>query len=354
MRPRRSSPGGWPSGGALAPGLAAADLRRRLPVAPCPCAAPPARPDPRRTADRRPTPNRSAARRRLCAVGRSDDAGGHRDMAERTRMGTGHADERGDRGGRLLVRGALATALARRRRGWAPVLTAAAGASPSTGPSGCAASDPHLTVQGSGQGSGTPDVLTAVFGFSSTASSSSRRAEPEQRQGRTWRCRPWRPTGWPHRDTQTTGLNSQRSTPTRTACPPSPAIRRPRPSRPRCATRRRTGRPSTPWSPPPGTPRRSIRSRSRSATRRGPGRGADRGGAPGGGARQAMAAAAGRRLGRGVLADRRHAAGEPAGAARASVTPPPPSAGVTRRAARAGHPGRVGPGHDGLRPGCSR
>ena len=31
---------------------------------------------------------------------------------------------------------------------------------------------PHLTVQGTGQGSGTPDVLTAVFGFSTTASSS--------------------------------------------------------------------------------------------------------------------------------------------------------------------------------------
>ena len=40
------------------------------------------------------------------------------------------------------------------------------------GPASCATSAPHLTVQGSGQGSGTPDVLTAVFGFSTTAGSS--------------------------------------------------------------------------------------------------------------------------------------------------------------------------------------
>ena len=51
-------------------------------------------------------------------------------------------------------------------------LTASAGASPSAAPARCAGSDPHLTVQGSGQGSGTPDVLTAVFGFSTTAGSS--------------------------------------------------------------------------------------------------------------------------------------------------------------------------------------
>jgi uncharacterized protein len=44
-----------------------------------------------------------------------------------------------------------------------------ASATPSTS---CASSAPHLTVQGAGQGSGTPDVLTAVFGFTTTAGSS--------------------------------------------------------------------------------------------------------------------------------------------------------------------------------------
>ncbi len=36
---------------------------------------------------------------------------------------------------------------------------------------GCNSSQPRLTVQGTGQADGTPDVLTAVFGFSSSAPS---------------------------------------------------------------------------------------------------------------------------------------------------------------------------------------
>ncbi|HUE06928.1 MAG TPA: SIMPL domain-containing protein [Acidimicrobiales bacterium] len=36
---------------------------------------------------------------------------------------------------------------------------------------GCNSSQPRLTVQGTGQADGTPDVLTAVFGFSSSAAS---------------------------------------------------------------------------------------------------------------------------------------------------------------------------------------
>jgi uncharacterized protein len=48
-----------------------------------------------------------------------------------------------------------------------------ASATPSTAPpTSCASSAPHLTVQGTGQGAGTPDVLTAVFGFTTTAGSS--------------------------------------------------------------------------------------------------------------------------------------------------------------------------------------
>jgi len=38
--------------------------------------------------------------------------------------------------------------------------------------SGCGSTNPRLTVQGTGQASGTPDVLTAVFGFSTTNGSS--------------------------------------------------------------------------------------------------------------------------------------------------------------------------------------
>ncbi len=49
-----------------------------------------------------------------------------------------------------------------------------AGASPpdASPPAGCGSSMPHLTVEGTGQATETPDVLTAAFGFSSTASSS--------------------------------------------------------------------------------------------------------------------------------------------------------------------------------------
>ena len=42
---------------------------------------------------------------------------------------------------------------------------------PAGTPAGCSSSQPRLTVQGTGQADGTPDVLTAVFGFSSTAPS---------------------------------------------------------------------------------------------------------------------------------------------------------------------------------------
>jgi uncharacterized protein YggE len=52
-------------------------------------------------------------------------------------------------------------------------LALSAGATtPATGRAGCGSSQPRLTVQGTGQADGTPDVLTAVFGFSSTAATS--------------------------------------------------------------------------------------------------------------------------------------------------------------------------------------
>ena len=85
----------------------------------------------------------------------------------RERRRTAHgAGVDGDGGIVVLARAASALGLALHR-------ARAARRPPERGTGGrCAASAPHLTVQGSGQGSGTPDVLTAVFGFSTTASSS--------------------------------------------------------------------------------------------------------------------------------------------------------------------------------------
>ena len=52
-------------------------------------------------------------------------------------------------------------------------LSGAGASTPAASGSGCGPGSPRLTVQGTGQASATPDVLTAVFGFSTTASSSS-------------------------------------------------------------------------------------------------------------------------------------------------------------------------------------
>ncbi len=82
----------------------------------------------------------------------------------------------------------------------------ALGASPSAAPARCAGSDPHLTVQGSGQGSGTPDVLTAVFGFSTTAGSST--AALSQNNAKvTLALQALADNGVAKADTQTTALN---------------------------------------------------------------------------------------------------------------------------------------------------
>jgi uncharacterized protein len=83
-----------------------------------------------------------------------------------------------------------------------------AGATPASGSgtAGCATSAPHLTVQGSGQGSGTPDVLTAVFGFSTTAGSSSAALSQNNAKVAT-ALQALSTNGVASRDTQTTGLN---------------------------------------------------------------------------------------------------------------------------------------------------
>jgi uncharacterized protein len=83
---------------------------------------------------------------------------------------------------------------------------AAAAPTPAAASGSCATSAPHLTVQGSGQGSGTPDVLTAVFGFSSTAGSSAT-ALSQNNAKVALALQALSADGVAARDTQTTGLN---------------------------------------------------------------------------------------------------------------------------------------------------
>ena len=81
-----------------------------------------------------------------------------------------------------------------------------AAATSASGAASCATSAPHLTVQGSGQGSGTPDVLTAVFGFSTTAGSSSGALSQNNAKVAT-ALQALSTNGVASRDMQTTGLN---------------------------------------------------------------------------------------------------------------------------------------------------
>jgi uncharacterized protein YggE len=106
----------------------------------------------------------------------------------------------------LLTMGALligVVAFAVVRSGTAAATATVASGS---GSASCATSAPHLTVQGSGQGSGTPDVLTAVFGFSTTASSSSAALSQNNTKVAT-ALQALSANGVASRDTQTTGLN---------------------------------------------------------------------------------------------------------------------------------------------------
>jgi uncharacterized protein YggE len=92
--------------------------------------------------------------------------------------------------------------------GLAVALTGVAAATPAAAPTStsCASSAPHLTVEGTGQGSGTPDVLSAVFGFSTSASSSA--AALSQNNAKVaLALQALTANGVARRDTQTTGLN---------------------------------------------------------------------------------------------------------------------------------------------------
>jgi uncharacterized protein len=84
-------------------------------------------------------------------------------------------------------------------------LASGAAATP-VAPGSCTSSAPHLTVEGTGQGSGTPDVLSAVFGFSTTASSSA--AALSQNNAKVaLALQALTANDVAARDTQTTGLN---------------------------------------------------------------------------------------------------------------------------------------------------
>jgi uncharacterized protein YggE len=74
------------------------------------------------------------------------------------------------RGFRLAVAALAVGALVVGGTGLGLALSAGA-TTPAPVPAGCTSSQPRLTVQGTGQAAGTPDVLTAVFGFSSSAPS---------------------------------------------------------------------------------------------------------------------------------------------------------------------------------------
>jgi uncharacterized protein YggE len=85
-------------------------------------------------------------------------------------------------------------------------VAAASTAIPPVAPASCASSAPHLTVEGSGQGSGTPDVLSAAFGFSTTASSSAA-ALSQNNTEVALALQALTSNGVARRDTQTAGLN---------------------------------------------------------------------------------------------------------------------------------------------------
>jgi uncharacterized protein YggE len=87
-------------------------------------------------------------------------------------------------------------------------LTDAGASTPAPVPAGCSGSNPKLTVQGTGQAFGTPDVLSAVFGFSTTAGTTS--AALSQNNAKVSQAvTALGANGVAARDIQTTGLSLQ-------------------------------------------------------------------------------------------------------------------------------------------------
>jgi uncharacterized protein YggE len=104
---------------------------------------------------------------------------------------------------------ASAAALAVAGTGLGLRLTAAgAGPAAASAPPGCNSSAPRLTVQGSGQASGTPDLLTSAFSFSTTAGSSAS-ALSENNAKVSQALVALAANGVAARDVQTTGLTLQ-------------------------------------------------------------------------------------------------------------------------------------------------
>ncbi len=83
-----------------------------------------------------------------------------------------------------------------------------AGATTPVQAAGCGSSSPRLTVQGTGQASATPDVLTAVFSFNTTAGSSSAALAADNTQVNQ-ALAALAADGVARRDVQTTGLSLQ-------------------------------------------------------------------------------------------------------------------------------------------------
>ena len=88
------------------------------------------------------------------------------------------------------------------------VLTDAGASTPPPAPAGCGGSNPKLTVQGTGQAFGTPDVLHAVFGFTTTAGATSD-ALSQNNAKVTQAVTALGANGVAVRDVQTTGLSLQ-------------------------------------------------------------------------------------------------------------------------------------------------
>ena len=87
-------------------------------------------------------------------------------------------------------------------------LTDAGASTPAPAPAGCGGPNPKLTVQGTGQAFGTPDVLHAVFGFSTTAGTTSD-ALSQNNAKVTQAVTALGGNGVAARDVQTTGLSLQ-------------------------------------------------------------------------------------------------------------------------------------------------
>jgi hypothetical protein len=115
----------------------------------------------------------------------------------------------GHTGGRVLL-AVTAVAVVLAGAGLGLALSDAGASPPAAGATaaGCGGSSPRLTVQGTGQASQAPDVLTAQFNFSSTAGSSAA-ALSEDNAKVNVALQALEKDGVQQRDVQTTGLSLQ-------------------------------------------------------------------------------------------------------------------------------------------------